>query len=307
MRRAPLLFVACLAVVGSVVVPASGAAGATAADVDPYRGLGAWVDSFDYAPRLQSNGNPPPVTAASADDMARLGVRTLYLQVANPDGASPDQLTDEAQLREILTGARAAGLKVVAWYLPGLADVALDTRMIKTIVGFRSGTARFDTVALDLEYTQGESDVSVRNDNTVEVTRNTRKLLGTKRALGAIVYPAVQTEVLNPVLWPNFPYKRLAESVDVWMPMTYFTFRSDPYRDAFRYTDESVARLRKRLGNDNALVHPIGGIADQTSPEDYLAFLRAVKNTKAIGYSVYDFNTTSSSAWTFLRGGTAAS
>ena len=105
----------------------------------------------------------------------------------------------------------------------------------------------------------------------------------------------------------KMPEKKLAESVDVWMPMTYFTFRSDPYRDAFRYTDESVARLRKRLGNDNALVHPIGGIADQTSPEDYLAFLRAVKNTKAIGYSVYDFNTTSSSAWTFLRGGTAAS
>ena len=34
--------------------------------------------------------------------MARLGVRTLYVQVANPDGASPDQLTDEVQLREIL-------------------------------------------------------------------------------------------------------------------------------------------------------------------------------------------------------------
>jgi hypothetical protein len=304
MRRALLLFVACAAVMVQVVVVAVvvPAADAHAADVDPYRGLGAWVDSFDYAPRLQANGNPPPVTAASVDDMARLGVRTLYLQVANPDGASPDQLTDEAQLREILTRARTTGLKVVAWYLPALADVALDTRMLKTIVAFRSGTARFDTVALDLEYTQGEPDMTVRNDNAVEVARNTRKLLGTKRAIGAIVYPAVQTEVLNPVLWPNFPYKRLAESVDVWMPMTYYTFRSDPYRDPFRYTDESVTRLRKRLDDDNALVHPIGGIADQTSPEDYVAFLRAVKSTKAIGYSVYDFNTTSSSAWTFLRG-----
>lgn len=304
MRRALLLFVALVAVTATVVIPA---ASAHAVDVDPYRGLGAWVDSFDYAPRLQSNGNPPPVTANSGEDMARLGVRTLYLQVANPDGASPDQLTDAAQLGEILTRARTAGLKVVAWYLPGLADVALDTRMLKTIVAFRSGTARFDTVALDLEYTQAEPDVSVRNDNAVELARNARKLLGTKRALGAIVYPAVQTEVINPVLWPNFPYKRLAESVDVWMPMTYYTFRSDPYRDPFRYTDESVTRLRKRLDNENAPVHPIGGIADQTSPEDYVAFLRAVKSTKAIGYSVYDFNTTSSSAWTFLRGGTAAS
>jgi len=303
MRRGLLLLVACLAVVGGVLVPV-GAAGAQAADVDPYRGLGAWVDSFDYAPRLQANGNPPPITADSVDDMARLGVRTLYLQVANPDGASPDQLTDEVQLREILTRTRSAGLKVVAWYLPGLADVALDTRMVKTINAFRSGTARFDTIALDLEYTQGEPDVALRNDNMIEVARNTRKLVGAKRAIGAIVYPAVQTEVLNPVLWPGFPYKKLAESVDVWMPMAYYTFRSEPYRDAFRYTDESVTRLRRRLDNDNALVHPIGGIADLTSPEDYVAFLRAVKSTKSIGYSVYDFNTTSSSAWTFLRGTT---
>ena len=73
-------------------------------------------------------------------------------------------------------------------------------------------------------------------------------------------------------------------------------------RDPFRYTEESVARLRKHLDDDHALVHPIGGIADQTSPEDYVAFLRAVKSTRAIGYSVYDFNTTSSSAWTYLRG-----
>ena len=279
-----------------------GRGGATAADVDPYRGLGAWVDSFDYAPRLQSNGNPPPVTASSVDDMARLGVRTLYLQVANPDGVSPDQLTDETQLREILTRARTAGLKVVAWYLPGLADVAptphgQDHRRVP------ERHREFDTVALDLEYTQGESDVAVRNDNTVEVARNTRQVARYEaRARRRSSIPAVQTEVLNPVLWPNFPYKRLAESVDVWMPMTYYTFRSDPYRDPFRYTDESVTRLRKRLDNDNALVHPIGGSRDQTSPEDYVAFLRAVKSTKAIGYSVYDFNTTSSSAWTFLRG-----
>jgi len=301
MRRGLVPLVVCVVVMAGVLAP-TGVAAAQTADVDPYRGLGAWVDSFDYAPRLQANGNPPPVTAASIDDMARLGVRTLYLQVANPDGASPDQLTDEVQLREILTRARSTGLKVVAWYLPGLADVVLDTQMLKTINAFRSGTARFDTIALDLEYTQGEPDVALRNDNMIEVARNTRKLVGAKRAIGAIVYPAVQTEVLNPVLWPGFPYKKLAESVDVWMPMAYYTFRSEPYRDAFRYTDESVTRLRKRLDNDNALVHPIGGIADLTSPEDYVAFLRAVRSTKSIGYSVYDFNTTSSSAWTFLRG-----
>ena len=58
--------------------------------------------------------------------------------------------------------------------------------------------------------------------------RSTPEAARHEAALGAIVYPAVQTDVLNPVLWPNFPYKQLAESIDVWMPMAYFTFRSDP-------------------------------------------------------------------------------
>jgi hypothetical protein len=300
MRRHLFLFLAALLAVSLLPVAA-----AHAAEVDPYRGLGAWVDAFDYAPRLQANGAPPPVTADSVSDIVRLGARTLYLQVANPDGASPDQLTDEPELRELLGRAKAVGLRVVAWYLPSVADVDADTRMLKTIMSFRSGTARFDTLALDLENTRAVADVTERNSRTVELTRNARKLLGTTRALGAIVYPAVQTEVLNPLLWPSFPYKKLAESVDVWMPMAYFTFRSDPYRDPFRYTEESVTRLRKRLENDNALVHPIGGIADQTTPQDYVAFLRAARSTKAIGYSVYDFNTTSSSAWPYLRGAIA--
>ena len=83
-------------------------------------------------------------------------------------------------------------------------------------------------------------------------------------ALGAIVYPAVQIDVINQTLWPEFPYQRLDDSIDVWMPMAYFTFRDDEsgYRDAFRYSDESVARLREHLDDDEAEVHLIGGLAD---------------------------------------------
>jgi hypothetical protein len=289
-------------VLAAWILPTAPAGAVT--DVEPYRGLGSWVDAFDYAPRLQANGAIPPVTADSVGDMARLGVRTLYLQVGNPDGAPDDRLTDEPQLREILVRARAAGLRVVAWFLPSFADPAADSQMIATIVGFRSGSARFDAVALDLEDTRSVTDVGVRNDRMVDLVRTTRALLGSKRALGAIVYPAVQTDVINPLLWPNFPYKRLAPSVDVWLPMAYFTFRSvdSGYRDAFRFTDESVTRLRKHLDNDRAAVHVIGGIADSATPADYVSFLRAARATKALGYSVYDFNTTASSAWPYLRG-----
>jgi uncharacterized lipoprotein YddW (UPF0748 family) len=94
--------------------------------------------------------------------------------------------------------------------------------------------------------------------------------------------------------------------VDVWMPMTYWTFRTADYRDAFTYTDDSVSRLRTRLHDRNAAVHPIGGIADSSTPHDYERFLQAVGADRAVGWSVYDYNTTASSAWPRLRSGPPA-
>src|SRR6202035_4274076 len=121
--------------------------------------------------------------------------------------------------------------------------------------------------------------------------------------IGAIVYPAVQLEVLNRTLWPRFPYQSLARSVDVWLPMTYWTFRTGAYRDAFRYTDESVARLRADLHDSAARVAPVGGLAELATTADYEAFGRAVRADHAIGRSVFDATTTSSTAWEYLRRG----
>ena len=49
-------------------------------------------------------------------------------------------------------------------------------------------------------------------------------------------------------------------------------------------------------------MHVIGGIGDLTTTDDYRAFVRVAKAVDAIGYSVYDYNTTFSSAWPWLRG-----
>ncbi|MEX1006765.1 MAG: hypothetical protein WD271_02860 [Acidimicrobiia bacterium] len=299
MRRVVLLLVA-LSVLGVEAVPA-----AAATDLGPYRGLGTWVDVFDYAERAQPEGAPPPVTPESVDDMAALGARTLYLQVVNPVGEPPTVLFDAELLGEFLSRAHDAGLDVVAWYLPTVVDVDADYTMLQRIAAFRSDGRGFDGVALDLEDTQGVPDVVLRNDRIVDLAKRTRTLLGKNRALGAIVYPAVQTELINPILWPKFPYRRLGPSVDVWMPMAYFTFRDveSGYRDPLRYTEDSVTLMRAHLRNNDAPVHVIGGIADLATAEDYVAFLKAARRTKAVGYSMYDFRTTSSAAWTFLRRG----
>ena len=107
--------------------------------------------------------------------------------------------------------------------------------------------------------------------------------------------------MINPLLWPEFPYRKLGPSIDVWLPMTYWTFRDGTYRDAFKYTDESVRRLRKDLGDRGAAVHPIGGLGEGALPADYEGFVRAARQTDSVGWSIYDADTTGTTAWRFLR------
>jgi hypothetical protein len=116
--------------------------------------------------------------------------------------------------------------------------------------------------------------------------------------LGAIVLPAVQLEVVNQGLWPGFPYRALADIYDVWLPMSYWTFRraDSGYQDGYHYAYESIQRLRANLGDPNALVHPIGGIGDEMTPEQLDGFLRSLADTSALGGSVYDWQTTGAAA-----------
>jgi hypothetical protein len=298
MRRLFLLVVA--AVVAALLAPATPAHATP--DVRPYRGLGAWVDVFDYAPRVQTFGRTPPVDSASVADMAKLGVRTLYLQVGRDDAHPTKKLVDEREVRRFVAAAHKVGMSVVAWYLPSLDDVAADYRPLVGIRRLRVDGRGFDGIALDMEGTD-VPDVTLRNNRLVRLTKRVRALFGPSVPLGAIVYPAVQLDVLNLTLWPNFPYRGLAPSVDVWLPMVYFTFRSEAYRDPVTYATESIDRLRQHLGAPDATVHVVGGIADSTTTDDYRAFVRAARINRAVGYSVYDYNTTASSAWPWLLPG----
>src|SRR5262245_24511407 len=85
---------------------AGGAWGAP--DLDPYRGLGTWVDIYDDA-QLE-------VPEATVAGIQARGVRTIYLESANfkrsRDVVRPDRLS------RLLDAAHARGIAVVAWYLP---------------------------------------------------------------------------------------------------------------------------------------------------------------------------------------------
>lgn len=110
-----------------------------------FRGLGTWVDVYDYGPKFQPSSNSlPAITAASVDDMAQLGVKTLYLQAAQDDTRSEGDLVDRKLVGAILERAHRRGVKVVAWYLPHFADVNRDLRHIRAMYHFQSRGERFD-------------------------------------------------------------------------------------------------------------------------------------------------------------------
>jgi len=300
-RRALALALAGVVALLLALVLPHGAAGA-APDLDPFRGLGTWVDVYDYVPAVQAEGAPPPVSVESVDDMAALGVDTLYLQAAQDDERIRGATVDRRLLGRFLRRAHDAGIDVVAWYLPKFADLRADLRRIRGLARFRADGERFDGIALDLEYTQALPDPAARNKALVRLARQARDVVGS-RPLGAIVLEPLLLEEVNRQYWPGFPWKKLRPSFDVWLPMSYWTNRDSTsgLRDGFVYTERNIRRLRTRLHNADLPVHAIGGIADSAETKDYAGFVRAATRRDAIGYSVYDFNTTTSGVWTHLR------
>lgn len=252
-----------------------------------YEGAGAWVDLYDIG-RVPGEA---PLTPGAVDDMADAGVRTLYLQVARDEPAAPAGLDDPGLAARFLVRAHERGLRVVGWYVPRFGDVARDLDHLRAIADFEVLGHRFDGVAVDIEWTDTVADAAVRSERLVELSQGLREDMGSD-AVGAIVMPPVQLEVVNPAFWPGFPWDDLAPLYDAWLPMGYWTDRTaaSGYRDPATYTAENLQRLQAHVGDD-APVHAIGGLAEETTPVDAAAFAAASTAGGAIGASLYDWAT----------------
>src|SRR2546427_126435 len=115
-----------------------------------------------------------------------------------------------------------------------------------------------------------------RNAALVDPSKRVRKLAG-DRPVGAIVLEPLFLDVVSPDYWPEFPWRQLSSLYDVWLPTLYWTNRSTDsgYKEGFKYTDENIRQVRSNLGEKNAPVHAIGGIADAALLKDYAGFVRA--------------------------------
>jgi hypothetical protein len=302
-----LVVVALLALMAGVVLwvrrdtpPAPGAGVGTivarlvqrsspARDLQAYAGLGTWVDGFDYGPAYSAG--KPPIAPSAIDDMAAHGVKTLFLQAVRDDPRSPEGIVDRALVAEFLIRAHRKGLRVVGWYLPTFTDIDADARHLAQIADFDALGHRFDGVAVDIEDVKDVPDTEERNQQLIGLSARLRASSG-HDAIGAIVLPPVLTEVVNKQYWPNFPWQDIRPYYDVWLPMSYWTFRSvsSGYHDGFTYNDESTRRLRNDLGDQQAVVHAIGGIGDLATTDELGRFAQSLVDDHAAGGSIYDWN-----------------
>jgi hypothetical protein len=260
--------------------------------VAAYSGHGAWVDVYDFAPAFQRRGAAPPVDEDDVDVMASHGVRTVYLQAAIDRGDGEPGVVSREAVDALLQRAHRHGLAVVAWYLPRFGDVDRDVAFVEALAGHDADGHRFDGVAVDIEWTDTVPDHDRRSARLVELSERLRDAVG-PGAVGAIVPPPVQLEVVNTELWPGFPWRELAPLYDAWLTMGYWTDRraDSGHRQGYGYTVENVERLRRRLGDDDAVVHPIGGIGDAVTVEDIDGYADALGEVGAAGGSLYDWST----------------
>ena len=268
--------------------------------VTSYWWLGSWIDSYDLDPVYVDN---PTVVPADVKEMSSSGIRTLYMQAARSDSRANWPITDPWLLAEFLLTAHQEGIEVVAWYLPKWSSGNEDLERLHALSEFEVLGHRFDGLAVDIEWNSDGLEAQERSQRLIKLSNDIRARIG-EDPLGAIVMPPVLTDEINPDFWPNFPWREIEPIYDVWLPMSYWSFRTEEHADPYYYSGESIRLLRENLGNPEAKVHGIGGIglADGTrlpDPGEPLAsidelkpFVDSLIATGSIGGSIYDWATT---------------
>jgi len=259
--------------------------------LEPYHGLGAWLDAYDWSVTFARS--PEHVVGLDAiDHMANEGVQTVYIQASRWN--APTAVLEPERFLALVDRAHERGMSVVAWYLPTLVDPEVDLQRMLEIAALP-----IDGFAVDIE-ARDVVDVAERNRRLVDVSARLAAALG-DRPLGAIPMEPVIMEQVNPNFWPGYPWAELAPYYDVWLPMSYWTNRRGQWRDARLYTATNMVLLRERIGDPGALIHTIGGIGDQTTLADLQGMVAGATEQFAIGGSLYDYRTSQLPFWAVLR------
>lgn len=292
MRPGSRLLLVAAVLAAAVVAPASGASRQRSV----YAGLGTWLDIYATPYWI----HPQREVAA----MARAGIRTLYLQTGNYE-QSVDLVRPQA-LGRFVDAAHAAGIRVVAWYLPSFLYPAQDARRSLAAIRFRTAKGeRFDSFALDIEASLVKG-VPLRTKRLLQLSARLRRAVGHRYPLGAIIPSPVGIR-RHRHYWPHFPYRGLAHIYDVFLPMAYATDRHITGIRATRgYDAADIAIIRTRTRKPRVPIHLIGGLANAMGTKEIAGFMRAVGDCAPLGYSLYAYSVTRQTTWKALAAPPAA-
>jgi hypothetical protein len=262
-------------------------------DLSAYGGLGTWIDIYDNSDVFgpQAFGD----AVASVAEMRRAGVRTVFLEAGSyrhPPVAFP------AATARFLRAAHAAGIRVIAWYLPLFQSVSHDFAETMRVIGFRTPDGQgYDGFAMDIE--AAIVPPAERIANFLRLSAMVRAAVGPDYALGAII-PSPRGLIRVPSYWPGFPYSQLPRYFDVVLPMSYFSFHEHGPAAVGEYIRDNVEIIRRETGDPAIPVHVIGGIADDMAADETLAFVQAARTEQVFGASLYEFPRTSAFEWRAL-------
>jgi hypothetical protein len=254
-----------------------------------FGGLGTWIDIYDggvYA--------APERTAAR---IAARGVETVWVETANYHATA--DVVNPARLARLVEALHASGVRVVAWYLPGHVNPALDTRRALAMLRFRTPNGHaFDGVALDIESTKLKN-VGLRTRRAIALAQRVRAE-APQTPLAIIPFNPRGLE-RHPRTWPGFPWAELAATADAFAPMVYTGASVKGFDATYGYVTRALRLLRTATADRDVSIHVAGGVADRLGPEELAGFAAAVSDDGAtVGVSLYDWATTRPAAWPVL-------
>jgi hypothetical protein len=259
-----------------------------------FRGLGTWVDAYDYSAL-------DPGTAIS--DMKAHGVNTLYLATARYD--SPSDILYPEDVAAWLAAAHAAGIKVVGWYVPDYANLNRDVRRTLAIASYVSPDGqRFDGIGIDIEYPLDVASPAAWNQAVA--TQLARVRAGTTLPILTIVLPPVLIQNWpDPNRFATFPWSGIGADANAVAPMSYWTSYTpsrrctagDQQYCAYQYTRDNVLLSNNLTGLQ---VHVIGGAGQAAALSEVSDYVRAARETAAAGGGFYDYPTTRAAFWPYL-------
>ncbi|HVU76955.1 MAG TPA: hypothetical protein VHC67_05190 [Gaiellaceae bacterium] len=279
MRLALLL----AALVAALAVGVARPQAAPAHRLGAFSGTGSWVSIYDGA----ALRNPDRVIAT----LRAHRVHTLFVETSNDKQAR--DIAHPLAVSRLIDAAHAAHIAVVGWYLPSFVAPRREIRRALAGARFRSaGGHGFDAFALDIEATNVRS-LRLRTSRAVWVAHNVRAAMPPSMALGGITIDPVGARY-----WSGYPFAGLSHSVDIFLPMEYFTDRTRGARKVAAYSRANIALVRRLAGDPAFPVHPIGGETHEATPAEVKAFLLASGGT--VGVSLWEYGETTPRQWALL-------